>query len=119
MIPELRKVAQLNSKYCIEKNGGTIIHVCTEAPPDKVTALHPGKCHRGFLTSQLKIIILIFAFLDGGKPAPHLSAFANFIFLGNYDDVVISVCLLQLFALFFQKVLTVDNRLKAFFGRYS
>ena len=44
MIPELRKVAQLNSKYCIEKNGGTIVHVCIGPPPDKVTALCITHC---------------------------------------------------------------------------
>ena len=37
MIHVLRKVAQLNIKY--RKNGGTIIDVCTGAPPDEVTAL--------------------------------------------------------------------------------
>ena len=40
MIPELRKVAQLNIKY--RKKWGSIIQVdvCIRAPPDEVTAWH-------------------------------------------------------------------------------
>ena len=44
MVFMLRKVAQLI--LSTEKNGSPIIEVCSGAPPDEVTALHPSHIKR-------------------------------------------------------------------------